>query len=430
MNVPITVKQLQERYDNMSAEEKAKVEQDLQREIQRLQDLLDVLAKEDKGIEWNGQAWIIVDTPGLNRRLQEAEANVQQGTKRRRGPRRPATSIVAKGGETVAIRSDLLNQSLIRALRSRDEYRTYPEQGIAEYSKPIGQKQEGRLIITIRPRENEGFSTVLAAISTLGDDCLDTHIALLAMAMEQNGTERIRLPIMLSPDDILAVCGKEKSHGSYTIARRLAVISHLKTLSQARIIATMPGSRKDTFYKAEGPLILLSGIVGEYQTITGETLWEKYSVILGEWITMIPELNQQTGIMLRQLLAYSAKNERYQKRLGIYLTFMFRNNAKRGCVFVCSMAKLLEGAGIKPERQVGRFKDAIEQALAALQRDGVIGKYARIVDASPNGQEKEAEVREHANGWWDAYSRTQWRFEAPESIKRHYQGLLKEGKMP
>lgn len=381
------------------------------------------------------------DTAEVVRLLQELQNTIQHleseeqavepaPPKRTRGQRRPETPIVAKGSEAVSIRSDLLNQSLIRALRSSEDYHIYPDQGIAEYSKPMGQKQDGRLIITIKPLENEGFGTVLTAVSTLGDDCLDTYIAIMAIALEKNGTERIRLPITLSPDDILAVCGKEKSHRSYTIARRLAIVSHLKTLSQSRIIATMPGSRKNTIYKAEGPLILLSGIVGEYQTITGETLWEKYSVILGEWITMIPEINQQTGLMLRQLLAYSAKNERYQKRLGYYLTFMFRNNAKRGCVFTCSMAKLLEGAGIKPPREVGDFKDAVERALAVLRRDGVIGKYAPIVDASPARQEKETEVREHAKGWWDTYSQAQWRFEAPESIKRQYQGLLKEGNLP
>jgi hypothetical protein len=428
-----TVRQIQGHYGRMSEEEEARLQaehiENLKHWAQSMLDTIDELRKEGKGLEWDPEkkALVICDTPGLNTRFQEVEAP-EQPAKRTRGPRRPATPIVAKDAETVNLRSDILNQELIRALRSSEGYQHYPDQGIAEASKKMGKKQEGRLIITIRPLENEGLDTVLAALNTLGDSCVDTYMALMAIALDRNGTENIRLSFFVSPDDILGVCGKKKTNGSFTPVQRADVTAHLKALSQARIIATipMPASkrRKPTVLRAEGAIIdILSAKIGEYSTITGEPIWENISVALGQWITMIPELNQTTATMLRQVLAYSAKNERYQKRIGAYLTFMFRNNAKRGCMFICSMQKLLEGSGIKPERQVGRFKDAIEHALADLQRDGVIGKYAPIVDASP-------EVEQHANGWWDIYSRTQWRFEAPDGIKRQYRSLLKEGNFP
>ncbi len=421
--MPVTVSQINAFYENMSAEDLARIERDLQHNLTRIQGLLDSLAKEGRGIEWNGERWIIVDAPGLNSRIE------QPPPKRARGPRHPATPIVARGQETIGIRSDIVNQSLITALRRGDMYKQYPDQSVAEYSHSMGRRQDGRLIITIRPLENEGLDTVLAALNTLGDGCVDTYLALMAIALDRNGTQNLRQSFFISPDDILSVCGKKKTNGSYTPHQRADVTAHLKTLSQSHIIATMPVKRgkSTTMLKAEGAIIdLLSGKIGEYSTITGEALWEKRSVALGEWITMVPELNQTTATMLRQVLAYSAKNERYQKRIGLYLTLMFRVNARNGCSFTCSMDALLKGAGITPPREVGKFRDSLERAIADLQRENVIGSYERIVDTSPNGQGKEAEVREHAHGWWDTYAQMQWHFAAPDYLKAQYQGLLKE----
>jgi hypothetical protein len=187
--------------------------------------------------------------------------------------------------------------------------------------------------------------------------------------------------------------------------------------------------------KAEGAIIdLLSFKIGEYSTITGEEIWEQRSISVGEWITMIPELNSQTAKMLRQVLAYSAKNERYQKRLGIYLTLMFRINAKNEGRFPhdISMRALLEGAGIIPDKKnPGRFRDAIMKALEDLKRENerkkrVIGNYWQVIDSSKAGQEREKLVHEQAYGWQELWLNQMWNFSPPEDIKKHYQKLLKE----
>jgi hypothetical protein len=356
--------------------------------------------------------------------------------KKTRGPRRPATPIVAKGKLDAPVRADIVNYEITLALRRPDMYKQYPDAGMAEYSGSFGKNKDGRLIVTINTLEGEGFDQIITAINTLGDDCVDTYLAIMKIAIDKNGTENIRLPFLISPDDILAVRGKKKMHGSsYTAHQRAEVTAHLKTLSQTRIIATMyqPGGGRRrkvrTVVRAEGAIIdLLSGKIGEYSTITGEVIWEKRSVALGEWITMIPELNHMTAPLLDQILAYSAKNEVYQKRLGFYFTYMFRVNAAKGCAFTRSMKAVLEGAGITPPREVGKFRDAIEHALADLKQANVIGEYARIVDASLSGKERESQVREHARGWWDIYEHMQWRFTAPLWLKDQYKGLLREAK--
>lgn len=354
---------------------------------------------------------------------------------RRPGPRTPDTAIVAKKQDSISIKSDMLNHELIKGLRDKDKYTPYEEHGVAEYKNSFN-KERGQLMITIRPQAGESWDTVISALNTLGDDCVDTYVAVMAIALDANGSEHIRTPIQVSPDDILALRGKVKSHGSYTPFQRAEVIKHLKTLSQAHIIATMPaparfhqkgkgkrGRQEETFIRAEGAIIdLLSWRIGEYKTITGEEIWEKRSIAIGAWITMIPQFNHLTATMLRQVLAYSAKNERYQKRLGIYLTFMFRINAKRGGVFECSTHALLEGAGIVPDKKhPEHFMEMFENALADLQGDRVIGEYTRIIESD----ESEQRINERARYWWEVYEQQHWKFTPPDETQRQYALLSK-----
>jgi hypothetical protein len=279
---------------------------------------------------------------------------------------------------------------------------------------------------------------VFSALNTLGDGCIDTYLAMMAIAIDCHGTQHIRLPFQVSPDDILEVCGKKKSHGSFTAVQRAEIVKHLKTLSQVYVVATMPGhsahrrGRKgedSLMLRAEGAVIdLLNFKIGEYSTITGEEIWEKCYIAVGEWATMIPELSTKTATVSRQVLAYSAKNERYQKRLGIYLTFMFRINARYGGKFPndISMGALLEGAGIVALRQQGEFRDAIENALERLKHDNVIGDYWRVVDGTPRAQQIERDIREHGRGWFDSYLEQKWNFAPPANIKEQYRKLRKE----
>jgi len=354
--------------------------------------------------------------------------------KKRRG-KRPKTIVplVAKGKETVTVKSDIINREIMNALRDKDGYVMYESQMVAEHTHKFYQKDRGQITITIKPQEGESFDTILHAVNTLGDGCVDTFIALQAIAIDKNGVEHIRTPFKISPDDILEVCGKQKSHGSYTPFQRAEVVKHLKTLSQAHIIATMPGKPKRgkqeaTVFKAEGALIdLLSWKIGEYKLITGEEVWEQRSVSIGEWIAMIPELSEQTAIMLRKLLAYSAKNQRYQKRLGLYISFMFRINAHKGTSFEISTEKLLEGSGIVPDRKhPGHFRQQIEDAIRQLQKDSVIGSYERIIDTSPEGQEHELAIHQMGRGWWNYYNRQHWKFRAPERTIQQYKLLKRQ----
>jgi len=131
---------------------------------------------------------------------------------------------------------------------------------------------------------------------------------------------------------------------------------------------------------------------------------------------MLPELQSQIALMARQLLHYHAKQQKYEKRLGRYLTVLYRINAHRHESKVkVSMGVLLEHAGITLDRDhPGRTREMIESALAHLHTDGVIGPFAPLVERSSRGREVQERIEQHAYHWWDDYRQQLWLFEPPE----------------
>lgn len=369
--------------------------------------------------------------------------------------RRPAQAkqrAVASRRPYVHTRADMVGFEIGRALQSRDNFTSYPQAKIARYIQNFA-KDRGEILIDIGDG-TEAWSTINDALNTLDDGVTDTYYAVTALAIDRNGIQHVCEQFLISPDDILEICCKEKSNGSYTPGQRAEVVKNLKTLSLCKVRAKIlrPASSRnqvkkrgrprrgevrtneDTYIKIEGNLIdLLSFKIGEYSTITGEELWVKQSIAIGPWAKTVPGLSTSTAIMLREVLRYSGKNERYQKRIGIYLTHMFRYNAKHGGQFPngISIGALLEGAGIvltkDARKHPGNFKESIERALAVLQRDRVIGKYWEIVDATPAGKGIDQEIRERAYGWFDLWLEKKLNFLPPDEVREHYQKLLREG---
>lgn len=349
--------------------------------------------------------------------------------------------------DTISMVSHSVNRAIIDGLRSAENYKQYPDEVIAEYKASFG-KEKSQLLISIQPEEGEGWDQVLYALNTLGDGCIDTYIALLAIMIEQNGVERIDTPVMVKTDDILEARRMKKSNGGYTTEQRAEVIKHLKTLSQAYITATIPNpeynpqprrgrkakgdTSNHTVLKAEGVLVdLLKTKLGTYQTITGEELWERRGISIGPWLRLIPGVSNNIAVMLRQVLAYSAKNQVYQKRLGIYLTMMFRINARRGDsprgTFPedITMRGLLDGAGITMDKKhPQRSKDAILKALDDLKKSNVIGDYWQIVDASETGKGIAESIQQQAYGWGELWLDQKLNFSPPNWLKEQYKNIL------
>lgn len=354
---------------------------------------------------------------------QGAETGVV-ATPLRRGRHRHVSpaALVTKNPSEIKVLSDQLTSRILLGLLDGKKYTRCLELHLAEYTQTLP-KGRGYVNIALVPRADESWDHVLSSLHVLGDELVDTFLVLLAVALDTNGAEHMTIPFALTPDDILAICQKKKSKGSYSVRQRQNVIEQLLTLARASVHATLtlPQAKQRHI---EGSLleILTNGQSEETETRVGNECWQAFRLKIGDWATMIPEHRYQIAVLSRQVLRYHAREQRHEKRLGRYLTLLYRINAHKneGQVKV-SMGVLLERAGIIPDLDhPGRTQEAVESALKQLHTDGVIGHFTPLVENSSQGRETQERIRQHAYHWWDDYRQQLWLFDIPEYLKAVY----------
>jgi hypothetical protein len=332
----------------------------------------------------------------------------------------------------VKIRSDQLTYRILLGLLDGKHYTQYPARHLAEYKQTLS-KGRGYVSLALSPSSEEPWEQVLASLDLLGDELVDTFLALLAVALDTNGTECITIPFAITVDDILAVCQKKKSKGGYPTRQRQAVIAQVHTLARASVRASLV-RRDGKQWQVESPLLemLANEQWGEKGVCLGHELWHPWLVKIGDWIGVVPELQYQTAVMARQVLRYHAKEQKHEKRLGRYLTVLYRINAHRhGGRVKVSMGVLLEQAGIPLDRDnPGRTRGAIESALNQLHADGIIGPFAPLTERSLREREAQERIEQHAYHWWDDYQRQLWLFESPEYLRTVYKSIPREARSP
>jgi hypothetical protein len=354
--------------------------------------------------------------------------------KRTRGPRREAAPLVIRDPEAVEISTDHITQALLRGLLSDDLYALYPDRLVAEHRR-VFPTDQGEVKITIRPGSQETWTHVLESLSILGDAVVDTFCALVSLAYDASSQHDLTQSFFLNVDDILRVCRRKQSNRAYTPLQRASVIEHLITLSRVHVTATIPGKRggrKTSRFIDSVVLDLLGTVIGEYETLTGDILWERREVKIGPWAKFAP-FGPQTALLFRTILEYHSQRQRYAKRIGRYLTIQFFLQAQSapGSILSLEMSaqELLEQSGIKPDLDnPSRTRKMIEEPFKLLQKDKVIGSYARVISAPPAGETAEQQeirmkqeqdiqrrIDECAQGWWLLYTAQRWRFEAPSA---------------
>jgi hypothetical protein len=345
----------------------------------------------------------------------------------RRGRREHVSpvALVTRNPSEIKVRSDQLTSKILLGLLDEKKYTILTEHHRTEYMLTLP-KGRGYVSIILSPLRGESWDHVLASLHALGDELVDTFLVLLAVALDTHGTKYITNPFAITADDILAICQKKKSNGSYSRRQRQNVIEDLYTLARASVRATL------TLYRAkqrhiESPLleILSSGQPNECETYP-------WYLKIGNWATLIPELQYQTAVMARKVLHYHAREQKHEKRLGRYITLLYRINAYKneGKVKV-SMSVLLEQAGITPDLDhPGRTQEAIESALKQLRNDGVIGLFIPLVENSSRGRETRERIEQRAYHWWDDYQRQLWLFEPPEYLRAAYQRKPRKAGVP
>ena len=338
-------------------------------------------------------------------------------------------ALVTKNPSHVKIRSDKLTYSILLGLLDGKHYTHYPARRLAEYRQTLP-KSKGFISIALTPHSQESWEHVVALLHVLGDELVDTFLALLAVALDTNGNEDITSPFAITVDDILSICQKKKSKGGYASRQQQNVIAHLDVLTHALVYASLV-LQNGKQWLVESPLLEVQ--MNEQQEANESAQkYERWHLKLGNWATMIPEHLHQTAMMARQVLRYHAKDQKHEKRLGRYLTMLYRVNAHRhgGCVKV-SMGVLLEHAGIPLDHDnPGRTRDAIESALNQLRSDDIIGPFAPLEAHSWQDREAQERIEQHAYHWWDDYQRQLWVFEAPQHFRVIYKSTRREDSSP
>jgi hypothetical protein len=341
-------------------------------------------------------------------------------------------ALVTRNPSEIKVRSDQLTCRILMGLLDGKKFSNTPESQLAEYQQTLS-KGGGYVNIVLSPRSEESRGCVRASLDVLGDELVDTFLALLAVAHDTNGTRHVTLPFTITPDDILSIRQKKKSKGSYSAYQRQKVIEQVQTLAHASVSATLPLHQAKRRH-IESPLLELLSTDQPYRrnNMADNGHCYPWYLKIGDWASMVPELQYQTAVMARQVLRYHSRKQKHEKRLGRYITLLYRINAYKheGKVKV-SMGVLLEQAGIMPDLDhPGRTQEAIESALEQLRIDGVIGSFTPLVENTSRGRETRERIEQRAYHWWDDYRRQLWLFDPPEYLKAAYQSEPREPDVP
>lgn len=332
----------------------------------------------------------------------------------------------------IKIRSDQLTSRILLALLGVKPCIQHRAYHFVEYKQTLP-KGRGYVSLSFLPATEEPWEQVFESLELFGDELVDIFLVLIAVALDTHGPWCITRPFTITPGDILEISQKKKSKGSYPARQRLKVIKQIELLTCTVVRATLFLQDGNSWY-IESPLLEM--LLAEPQAL--DEPWPGYNntrpwhLKIGDWATMVPQLQSQISLIPRQVLHYHARNQKYEKRLGRNLTVLYRTNAPRngGCVKV-SMGTLMEQAGITLDcDNPGRTRDAIESALIQLHTDGVIGSFGPIVESSSYSQEIQERIEQHAYHWWESYQQQRWLFEAPQYLNGKDQNIHRNYQIP
>jgi hypothetical protein len=324
----------------------------------------------------------------------------------KQGPSRVA--VVDATSPAVRLPGDVITHTIMRSLVTGEEYQANAKQTVATWVHPLRQTP---VTITIERADGESWQQLLTVLDGLGDEAVDVFCAVLGIALTTNGNMNLNQSFYVAPDDILTFCGRKQSNRTFTAASRLGILQGLVTLSRIQVRMTVPGKRRGREYCLQSPVVeVLHSTVGEYLTDTGDAVWQRREIKLGNWASLVPQLHQQTVSMLRTILRYHPQKDRFTKRLGRFLTLQF---AADPAPLDMSIRDLLLHAGIPfdPAHHQDRTRTVVERAMHDLMRDHLIRGATPLIEATPAGWARQERIAQCSRGWWRDYEQQVWRIE-------------------
>ncbi len=239
----------------------------------------------------------------------------------------------------------------------------------------------------VSPDDYQTPDAAWAAVRALDDEAADTFMILCSQYIANHTHTRDGM-VLITPDDVLSQRGIAKHNRAYRPDDREKAAQDITRLGTIAVEGYRDGyegtgrKRKKVRVTLEGKLIEIS-VKARQQTLsndlapmpgTGKPAGFGYR--LGPWAQgfMGTDGSAQLAKMNQTILRYHAKNQRYQKRIGRYLVWIFRIQ-RGGQSF--QIRTLLDESGITLTPgdvwNAARTRKQIEKALEELLRDGVIG---------------------------------------------------------
>lgn len=236
--------------------------------------------------------------------------------------------------------------------------------------------------------------------------------------------------VSIDVDDILKLRDKKqrrntsKYEGGYRPKQREEVASKVRLLELVSIrtyqdMYTVPGLDKREW---EFRVINIASVRTDID-LNNAPAKIVFLIKLGDLFAYKILKKRQTALIPQTILSYDPKKYSFEKRLGRYLTYLWRNRHRDGSY--CDPIKV---GTILDEIQLnerygkpGRIKNRLEQAIENLEEEGIIG------EAIFKGLE---ELNTRKRGWLEDYRKCQIIFVPPEHTMKHYRQIARKGEQP
>lgn len=332
-----------------------------------------------------------------------------------------------------AVLGDPVSRALLIALRDGAAWVWDAEGGFARFAASL-QPPTGTAELELRlaPEKAEP-GQVQAQVETwqrlMSDHLLDTWLALQMLLLGL--TDEFTTPLEdLSVNHLLAVCLREKSHGSYTPAQRQRVSAELDLLAHLSLLLTI---------HLPSHSFPVAPILSPLLTSEKEETSQHASITLGDWVRLLPTQWRATVDLPRHLLKLHPEWEWKAKRLGLQLSFLFSdyprgvtlkmadflaqshvpldagNNYKRFRDRIMRALKLL--AGLPAGAEAGKQRNLDEKLVwdSSRERRGIPPEERSIGDFWEVDRDEEAQrkVRELQDDWYSIWLSLSWHFLPP-----------------
>ena len=170
------------------------------------------------------------------------------------------------------------------------------------------------------------------------------------------------------------------------------------------------------FFRGKAQTVNVDGPYMHVSFISVPTLWGEEPAGVwftpGDWINSYEEKNNYYLAEIdRRIFELNPQNEQHEQRLALYLTELWRTQARSGRYDTpLTMAELLLKSVIDPDRiHIDRFVTRIEHALERLRERGIIGAYECLTPADRS-----------KGRWGQAWLASRWRILPPDALRQSY----------